>query len=84
MSNQKLCKDCKFCKKDPLAALVSIITFGLVDAYEFANCARPQKSNLVSGRNPEKFCSCERVSYISIDTCGEEAKYFQPKRNSNV
>jgi hypothetical protein len=84
MSNQKLCKDCKFCRKYPLAAFLSVISFGLVDAYGFANCARPQKSNLVSGRNLENFCSCERVSYYTIDTCGEEAKYYEPRRNSNV
>jgi hypothetical protein len=85
MSNQKLCKDCKFCRKYPLAAFLSVISFGLVDAYEFARCIRPGKLNLTSGRVPtDSYCSCERVSYYTIDTCGEEAKYYEPRRNSNV
>lgn len=77
MSDPKLCKDCKYCRPD---WMTKIFTFGIDNGYEYAKCTRPIFGDLVSGTTRmNNFCSCERVSYITIETCGKEAKYFEQK-----
>lgn len=77
MTDPKLCKDCKYCRRDWFFVITS---FGTDNGYEFAKCTRPVPSDLVSGTQKlNAYCNCERVSYQTIDTCGEEAKYFEQK-----
>lgn len=53
----------------------------LKNKYQFAKCIRPISGDLVSGTvKNNNFCSCERVSYNVLDTCGKEAKYFEAKK----
>jgi hypothetical protein len=78
MTDPKLCKDCKYCRPD---WIIKIISFGIESEYQFAKCARPISGDLVSGTEKlNTFCSCERVSYDVINTCGKDAKYFEAKK----
>lgn len=73
----KFCKDCKHCRPDWFA---SIITLGYIQPYDYAKCNRPGRENLVSGAKETTYCSVERMTYIAIDNCGENAKYWEAMR----
>ena len=63
----KLCKDCKFYKKQGYGGST------------FDECLRPdlkKEINPINGQERMNFCYFER---IWSDRCGDEARYFQPK-----
>ena len=76
MSDLKYCKNCKHCRPD---RLLQIVSFGTESPYDTAICVRP-KIDLISGYNQRNFCSTERISYSTIDTCGIDAKYYYEAR----
>jgi hypothetical protein len=75
MNEQKLCKDCKYYKKDWVSHLFPIFGY----RGEFDTCQR--LVNPVTGRKQVDFCSIERRYYYPFPTCGPEAKYFEPKNS---
>lgn len=69
------CKDCKH------------FTKFFLEPKRFGKCKRTKTTGpnyyLVDGKgnlNDMNYCSCERVSYSTIDTCGKEAIYFEAKK----
>ena len=72
MTDLKLCKDCKHYKKDWNARFT-----GFGDTLD--TCHNPVLSeNLVTGKvKGGRFCDLMRLPYGG---CGEEGKYFEPKR----
>jgi len=72
----KYCKDCKHYRPE---RLLQILTLGIESPYESARCTRP-KINLVSMDAGKTFCSSERISYHSIDTCGSDGKYWEARK----
>jgi len=77
MTDLKYCKNCKHCRPD---RLLQIVSFGTESPYDTAICVRP-KNDLVSGGYTQRnFCSTERISYSTIDTCGIDAKYYYEAR----
>jgi hypothetical protein len=74
MTDLKLCKDCKHYKKNWFEHLT-----GGGDRFDM--CLNPVVSgNLVTGKvKGGRFCDMMRLSY---GKCGEEGKYFEPKRTS--
>jgi len=75
MNEQKLCKDCKYYKKDWVSHLFPIFGY----RGEFDKCQR--LVNPVTGEKTKDFCSIERRDYFPLPTCGPEAKYFEPKNS---
>lgn len=74
MSEFKLCKDCKFESRDSW----SYIPFLGADFRRFSMCGHPNfvSVNVVTGAaDKQYYCSIVR----SNDSCGKEAKYFEPK-----
>ncbi len=78
----KLCKDCKWAKRDNL--------FGIFGGFRFAQCTAPraQKQNgqiLVDGKpNNVIGCLTHRGSSGFGIYCGTEARFWEPKtRNGN-
>ena len=89
----KLCKDCRFCKRNmglyipwwiPIFGQIAMF-FRQREAedfsYSFARCTRapslPVEINLTGGRNAPA-----EYSYCGVArtyTCGREAKWFEPK-----
>jgi hypothetical protein len=77
------CQDCKHVRPsswfDPA---------GFGDRYRFARCTSPHLGGqtLVSrgGTDENEFCSVQRTKYETIDTCGREGRYFEPKRPAGV
>ena len=69
----KLCKDCNWVKRDWM--------FG----WEFAKCKNPKSytfsADLVSGGEHHGYCSIERANYGTLNNCGPEGKYFEPKNS---
>lgn len=77
MTEPKLCKNCVYYHPD---RFLQIISFGLFTPFDTAKCVRP-KTDLVSGGYKQRnFCSTERISYSTIDTCGIDAKYYYEAR----
>ena len=76
MTDLKYCKNCKHCRPD---RFLQIISFGLFTPFDTAKCVRP-KIDLVSGGVQLEYCRAERMSYHTIDTCGENAKYFEARK----
>jgi hypothetical protein len=71
VTDLKLCKDCKWYKKDWFDHLT-----GAGDGND--RCLNPVVSeNLVTGKVKDRFCDMMRRTYGG---CGEEGKYFEPKR----
>ena len=63
----KLCKDCKWCRKDGVNIFYERINYGDI-------CVRPDNINLVTGEANNYSCRYERIfSYL----CGQEAKYWE-------
>ncbi len=77
MTDLKYCKNCKHCRPE-IAEIIFTLGFG--DGLEYARCVRPRGNDLVSGKSVQPFCSCERISYSAIDTCGIDAKYYYEAR----
>jgi len=75
MNEQKLCKDCRFYKKDWVSHLFPFFGY----RGEFDKCLRVVDP--VTGRKQADFCSIERRDYYPLPTCGPEAKYFEPKNS---
>lgn len=78
MTEFKYCKNCKHCQPN---WWISIISFGVIDLYEFSKCLRPDPENpdLVKGKRKVKYCDHERLNFFATDVCGEEAKYYEHK-----
>jgi len=72
MTDLKLCKDCKWYKKDWFEHL----TYG---GDRFDMCRNPVVSgNLVTGKvKGGRFCDMMRLSY---GRCGEEGKYWEARK----
>lgn len=71
MTDLKLCKDCKHYKRDWSARIT-----GFGDTFDL--CLNPALTgNVVTGRFNGKYCDMMRRNYAG---CGEEGKYFEPKR----
>ena len=75
MNEQKLCKDCKYYKKDWVFHLFSFLGY----RGEFDRCQR--LVNPVTGEKEQDFCSIERKDWYPLPTCGPEARYFEPKNS---
>lgn len=72
MNEQKLCKDCKYYKKDWIKHI-------FCDDGRFNKCNHPLFSrNLVTGTTRRDYCESLRGSYR---VCGPGAKYFEPKNS---
>lgn len=71
----KLCKDCKWCKRDRLYLLL----LDFKASWKYAKCIRPDPkpfTSLVNGQSEgPNFCMAERGPY----GCGPDAKYFEAK-----
>ena len=76
MTEPKLCKNCVYYHPD---RFLQIISFGLFTPFDTAKCVRP-KIDLVSSGVQLEYCRAERMSYYTIDTCGENAKYYYEAR----
>jgi hypothetical protein len=66
---RRLCKDCAHCKPEPF--------FG----FSFAKCTRPTGDICLVTGDPKRihdYCSVERKSYGSLDTCREIGRYWEP------
>lgn len=76
---EKLCKDCKHYNRDWVFRFFEI--FDKSSADRGHQCRRPEDNlNLVTGNSFKiKYCESERISYLTIDTCGIDGKYFEPK-----
>lgn len=76
-ATRKVCRDCKFCR--PVSRF-DILGWG-ESRWHSATCNRPSRIeiDIVSGRTEAPYCSCERTSYETIDTCGANAKYFEAR-----
>ena len=75
MSELKLCKDCKFEKRDSW----SYIPFIGVLFRRFSKCSHPKflETNLVTGKTKAShYCEVLRIFHCD---CAENAKYFEPK-----
>ncbi len=72
MKNPKLCKDCKWCKKD---WIFPIISFGLIGPYEFSSCTRVNLDDCVSGKPINNTCLFERAR----GSCGYHGCYWEAK-----
>ena len=75
MTEPKLCKDCKYYRKEWTAHI-----FTLTHIYD--TCACPHTSqNLVTG-NENRFCDMLRAErWKELDySCGPEAKYFEARK----
>ena len=72
MTEPKLCKDCKWYRKE--------WTFTLTRIYDTCACPHTLKQNLVTG-NENRFCDMLRAErWKKLDhSCGPEAKYFEAK-----
>ncbi len=71
MAEIKLCRDCKFVKRDWVFTILPPW-----NGFEFAKCIHPSSisvDGLVDGKQ-SNFCSTERLF-----RCGKEARNFQPK-----
>jgi hypothetical protein len=77
MTDLKYCKNCKHCRPN---RLMHILSLGTINLYEFAKCMRPQPDDLVSQSPKFFYCSTERTSYFTIDTCGTEGKYWEARK----
>jgi hypothetical protein len=80
MTELKKCKDCAYCRPD---VLMQILSLGFDNGLYGAKCVReqPNKYDLVSGNKCKPtLCSSERISYRYIDTCGENAKYWEARK----
>lgn len=77
MTDLKYCKNCKHCRPE-IAEIIFTLGFG--DGLEYARCVRPRGNDLVSGNSVKTFCSCERSTYYTIDTCGKDAKYYEARK----
>ena len=71
----KLCKDCKFYRKDWIAHIL-----GRTHTYDTCACPDTTK-NPVTG-NENRFCDMLRAKrWEKLDhSCGPEAKYFEAKK----
>ena len=68
----RLCKDCKWYKKDWLQHLI-----GSGDTFD--RCVHPIVcGNVVTGGSTGLYCDTQR----RFHECGMEGKYFEPKRTS--
>ena len=65
----KLCKDCKYYRKNFWAHI-----FDRTDYWDL--CVRPDRVNLVSGITKAHRCGYERMYDMN---CGEEGKYWEAK-----
>ncbi len=71
----KLCKDCKFHRKQWISYVFFFDNSGNID-----KCVRPNmKMNPINGKSEETFCFVERQNRYTTDVCGPKAKYFEPK-----
>lgn len=77
MTDPLYCKDCKHCRPE-IADIIFTLGFG--DGLKYARCARPNVTDLVSGKSCQNLCSYERVSYYTVDTCGKDAEYFEARK----
>lgn len=75
MNEQKLCKDCKYYKKDWVSHLFFIFCY----RGQFDKCLR--EVDPVTDKKIVNFCSIERKDWYPLPTCGPEAKYFEPKNS---
>lgn len=79
----KLCKNCKWVRRDRLMAILS---FGFGD-WNWARCASPKTRNsqqentaLVSGNSRgSSYCSIERGNWVTLEVCGPDGKFYEPK-----
>ena len=72
MNEQKLCKDCKYYKKDWMEHI-------FCGDDRFDKCCNPVFSiNLVTGKNRKVYCDILRGKYGG---CGPEARHFEPKNS---
>lgn len=72
MTKLRLCKDCKWYKKDWSARIT-----GFGDTFDL--CLNPLVTeNVVTGKFNGRYCDSVRKS----QGCGMEGKYFEPKRTS--
>ena len=75
MTEPKLCKDCKYYRKDWISHILGF-------NYIYDTCACPHTSrNLVTG-NENRYCDMLRAErWKELDySCGLEAKYFEAKK----
>jgi hypothetical protein len=76
----KLCKNCKWARKDWELFFLSFGTNG----WKYAKCGNPLilnvKSDLVSGIGSSPFCSVERGEWGPLTSCGPEGKFYEPKK----
>jgi len=72
----KLCKDCRWCKKDKDGG------------YKYAVCKSPKRHfkdiDMVSGEEKSKnYCDIDRecrfLLSLMVSVCGEKARWFEPK-----
>jgi hypothetical protein len=70
----KLCKDCKYYKKDWGARIL-----GLGDNYD--KCMRPVETNLVTGKSYKpQYCDQQRRFSIGMSwLCGPEGQHWEAK-----
>lgn len=76
MNQPKLCKDCKWVKRDPI--------FGIFGNYRFAQCLAPQAAEpsdgLVDGGNRKTIgCETHRNVKAFANYCGVEGRFWEPK-----
>lgn len=77
MENIKLCKDCKWVKRD----------WFFLGSYECAKCNRPSFAIMISyvidGSFKKRSCNHERMGLYK-DSCGMIGKYWEHKNGQNT
>ncbi len=73
----KLCKNCKYCKKE----ILDYLPLG----QKFPICRRPSLKikSLYDGKkryDKDSYCRVERMDFQLPDNCGPEGKYFEAKK----
>ena len=73
-----LCRDCKWCENPRVPH-----SFCLHDSAVLTNVELSIVTGRPKNRDKKKYCTVHRGSYWGEDTCGPNAKYFEP-RSGNV
>ena len=88
VGKDRLCRDCKYARVGWLEWIMT--------GWRFAKCFHKSSTReyedddlhdtLVTGKikvatfRTTNYCSCHRYTYSTLDTCGVEGKYWEPKK----
>lgn len=86
-SAPKLCRDCVHCHREKtydVKYIGGIVSTATDNSWKYARCFRiiRLETDLITGKQNisrrGELCSIERRDFKPVDTCGVDAKYFEP------